>query len=113
MAGSSATLKEGRILWIKCDVFAGHMPSELTVSLRLPQNGERVIRAFVPEEDVRRSPNNKAKGKVKAVVARVKNGHAAVMLRGEVYGTTNPVLVSSQWLADEYAKQVRAQRAPA
>jgi len=92
---NGARLKEGGIVWIPCEVKDGMFPTERYVRVEVP--GEKAITGFIPEEDVK-------EGQVRAVIAQIVKNSAALLFRGEILSATNPVTVSTKWLATAAAK---------
>lgn len=88
-------LQRGETVWLTCiRVTSGMFPTEMSVELKVKNGKEKVIRGFIITEDVKDS-------RVRAVVARVADDIAALMFRGEIFGATNPVQVSAEWLKEQ------------
>ena len=84
------SLKEGGTVWIPCKVKEGMFPTERYIHVEVP--GDKAITGFIPKEDVK-------EGQVRAVIAQVVNDSAALLFRGEILSATNPVMVTTKWLA--------------
>lgn len=84
-------LKQGAVIWVPCEIKQGMFPTELYVTV----DAEPVaVKGFIPKEDVKDE-------KVRAVIARVQSDTAALLFRGEIFPSTNPVPVSKKWLAEK------------
>lgn len=86
-------LKEGAIIWVPCEIKRGMFPTERYIMVNA---GTVTVSGFIPSEDVKEGED-----RVKAVIARVHGDTAALLFRGEIFPTTNPVTVSTMWLAEK------------
>jgi len=95
---AQAALKEGRTVWLPCEVKGGMFPTERYIQLFVP-DVTVPISGFVPSEDVRdpKSPEERT-GQVRAVIAHLAKDEAALLFRGEILSATNPVIVPSKWI---------------
>jgi hypothetical protein len=92
-------LKEGGIVWIPCEVKEGMFPTERYIRVEIPERKAMIIAGFVPGEDVCESKGGQGHaGEVRAVIARLVKDTAALLFRGEILSTTNPVVVPSKWV---------------
>ncbi len=87
-------LKEGRMVWIPCEVKGGMFPTERFISVAAQ---DVFFSGFVPAADVRESVHGQT-GQVRAVIARANPDTVALVFRGEIFSSTNPVVVPSQWV---------------
>lgn len=85
------SLKEGRIVWIPCETKEGMFPTERYINISIPEARGHAISGFVPTEDV-------VEGRVRAVITRLVGDSAALLFRGEILSTSNPVTVPTKWL---------------
>lgn len=66
-------------------------------NIRIVISEKRTVSGFVPREDVKQT--EKAKGRVRAVVAQLLKDNAALLFRGEILTSVNPALVPGDWLS--------------
>ena len=86
-------LKEGAIIWVPCEIKQGMFPTERYITVNV---GTGTVSGFIPREDVKEEED-----RVRAVIARVQGNSGALLFRGEIFPTTNPVTVSTVWLAEK------------
>lgn len=95
-----AGLKEGGMVWLRCEVRKGMFPTERYIRVEIPEQGDFVIAGFVPSEDVRETESAQGHtGRVRAVIARLVDDTAGLLFRGEILSATNPVMVPRKWVA--------------
>lgn len=101
-------LKEGGMVWIPCEVKGGMFPTERYIRVEIPEKEVFVISGFVPSEDVREPQGTQGHaGEVRAVIARLVKDTVALLFRGEILSTTNPVVVPSKWILSASRPAVR------
>ena len=88
---AAQSIKRGEIIWLPCEVKKGMFPTEAYICLNVTDD-HKVIRGFVPIEDVRNNTQ------VRAIIARELSEKVALLFRGDIMSQTNPVLVSKDWL---------------
>lgn len=70
-------IKEGRAVWIPCDIKAGIFPTESYIEIIVPER--KPVTGFVPTEEIRRK--KEAKGQVRAVIAQLLGDWTALVFR--------------------------------
>jgi hypothetical protein len=91
-------LTEGTVIWLPCEIKQGMFPNERYITVKFGQReGEGItITGFIPSEDV-----EEHREKVRAVIARLLDNSVALLFRGEIFPTTNPVTVPTKWVKEE------------
>jgi len=95
-------LKQGKFVWIPCEVKQGMFPTERYIHIEVPGT-KPIISGFILSQDVRKMKKDGKRAKqfeseARAIIAQLTTNSASLLFRGEILSATNPVRVPTTWL---------------